>query len=175
MVKFLRWEECPPSWAVWRVFFARQERVRPKPFSAKRTLPRLLFKKARTDADSTCDDPAARGRFCRGREDCFLASALRDAARREPWAYCRDGAASHAFPVWGPGPCSRRDGAQGYARRAEARAQACAPLDAGPEARGARHAARARDDSPHRPESPAAAECIRQEEKDNRWQRAELS
>ena len=87
----------------------------------------------------------------------------------------RDGTASHAFPAGEMEPCSPRDGARGYACRDGARAQACAPRDAGPEARDALHAARARDDSPRRPWNRAAAECIRPEEKDNPWRQAELS
>ena len=57
----------------------------------------------------------------------------------------------------------------------QVQAQVCAPRDEGPEARGALHAARVRDDSPRRPWNRAAAECIRPEGKDNRWQQAELS
>ena len=122
---------------------------------------------ARTQ-NATYGNPTVPDRFFRGREDCFRVSALRDAARRAPWADCRDGTASYAFPALEPEPCSRRDGVQDYARRGEARAQGCEPRDAVPEVRDARHAARAQDDNPHTPETPAAAECSRQKDKDNR-------
>ena len=95
-------------------------------------------------------------------------SALRDAARRAPWADCRDGTASYAFPALEPEPCSRRDGVQDYARRGEAQGQVYEPRDAVPEVRDARHAARAQGDNPHTPETPAAVECSRQKDKDNR-------
>lgn len=150
--------------------------VRSKRASARHTpLSDDFSEKAPRGRRATCDDHSVPDRFCRGRGDCFRASASRDAAWRATFADCRDGTASHDCPAGEPEPCSPQAREQAHACRDGAQAQVWEPRDAGPEARGARHAAQERDDSPHRPENPAAAECSRPEGKDNRWQRAELS